>query len=944
MKVKIATQTFSNINNNPTCRQFEAAYKRLLLHTEIKGVNSGNAIALDNTSILCCPNKNLTQNDSGDDLLDSENFIRLTRELEDRDYMSAQVWHLTTYTSDIVAYISGFVAKCLKKCVTCASCSVMLESDTTTSLLQRRKQYGRMYNAYPFTIKICQVGEKCLRLMKAEKNIFNLRNINSILIYTSMRNLPQNMYETFGNHFMTDHPTNNHCVELIKLILNKYFKIRLHNEAAEINDHGQERVRKKVSDCKQDVAGSDSEEEFVGETAEQSEHGSESEIEYDVSPPQINNQDVFEDQHATIRRLCELLNEKSLSVYCPSENLTIDEQLIGFRGRFREEVYIPNKPNKYGIKIIDANDVVVEPVKQSCRNITTDNWYTSTKLAKELLTPEYKLILVGTLNKRKLDIPLEFLPDRNRPQFGSLFGFHDKITLVSYIPKPKKALVLLSTMHNDIAIDTSTNETQKPEIITHYNDTKGGVDCNDQLCATHNLGRRTKRWPLVIFFHLLNVSGINQCSFIKQTLIRLVPTCKVSVTASENIESFSINPKSNLPHIIIPATGDKLLIDIGSSKTIISPEFAQKHFPDSIYQYPFEITTSHGTTQHNATADLPIPNLFYEDGAHTCYLFHFHSDYVGLVGSGLLLDLSAASCININFFIQSILQLGSHNEHFGYSLRNILVVKKDRNGLISTIHLKCNMCNKTFQLRTSDDKNDDVNDDPVLGIMTIGSTKQYTIKCIIDAMRKAAEEQKEIALAPEDDSADGISMITAVAADGSWSKRSYRNNYNSVAAAIHVSHTAENEILPKRARQGLSNVTRVMGRIARNQMSPGNFKIKTKTFLDQLAKTEEEIQEIQTQTKNQRESIFGRIRYARPLYAPSIEWEIKNKKLAIEQLEKVIEKKTESWGLFTDPELPYLAASPDRLLDDQGLIEIKCPWPARDMILEEGIINKKITC
>ncbi|KAF2901987.1 hypothetical protein ILUMI_04197 [Ignelater luminosus] len=85
-------------------------------------------------------------------------------------------------------------------------------------------------------------------------------------------------------------------------------------------------------------------------------------------------------------------------------------------------------------------------------------------------------------------------------------------------------------------------------------------------------------------------------------------------------------------------------------------------------------------------------------------------------------------------------------------------------------------------------------------------------------------------------------------------------------------------------------------------MSPEDFKIEPRTFLEQLAKTEGEIQEIQTQTKNQRESdiwylerrnrltasTFGevckrrnttsckslveRIRYPRPLYARSIEW------------------------------------------------------------------------
>lgn len=64
-------------------------------------------------------------------------------------------------------------------------------------------------------------------------------------------------------------------------------------------------------------------------------------------------------------------------------------------------------------------------------------------------------------------------------------------------------------MHNDNAFDETTASAQKPEIITYYNSTKGGVDCNDQLCSNYNVGRRTKRWPLAVFFHLLNISGIN---------------------------------------------------------------------------------------------------------------------------------------------------------------------------------------------------------------------------------------------------------------------------------------------------------------------------------------------------------------------------------------------------------------------------------------------------
>lgn len=247
------------------------------------------------------------------------------------------------------------------------------------------------------------------------------------------------------------------------------------------------------------------------------------------------------DNLAAVREICDMLQAKFREAYTPYQNVTIDEQLIGFRGRFKGKVYMPSKPNKYGIKnqaLVDSktfymlsfevysgkqpagpyqvsnspNDIVkrlVEPIKGTNRNVTTDNWYTSVKLANELLDPSHKLTIVGTLKKNKPDIPKDFLPNRSRTQFSSLFGFQKTMTMVSYVPKPNKAVVLLSSMHHAAHIDPTSTDKQKPEIITYYNSTKGGVDTNDHLCGTYNVGRRTKRWPLAIFFHLINVSGIN---------------------------------------------------------------------------------------------------------------------------------------------------------------------------------------------------------------------------------------------------------------------------------------------------------------------------------------------------------------------------------------------------------------------------------------------------
>lgn len=61
-----------------------------------------------------------------------------------------------------------------------------------------------------------------------------------------------------------------------------------------------------------------------------------------------------------------------------------------------------------------------------------------------------------------------------------MVGFRDSMVLVSHVSKAGKNILLISTMHNDDKVDP---ETQKPDIILSYNDTKGGVDVVDRLCA-----------------------------------------------------------------------------------------------------------------------------------------------------------------------------------------------------------------------------------------------------------------------------------------------------------------------------------------------------------------------------------------------------------------------------------------------------------------------------
>ncbi|KAJ8927355.1 hypothetical protein NQ314_020189 [Rhamnusium bicolor] len=90
-----------------------------------------------------------------------------------------------------------------------------------------------------------------------------------------------------------------------------------------------------------------------------------------------------------------------------------------------------------------------------------------------------------------------------------MFGFKEGTTLVSHTSQKGKLVLLLSTMHHDDAIDHTTKEKNKPEITTYYNKTKGAVDVVDEMKGTYSVSRKTNHWPLVIFFSILNISGIN---------------------------------------------------------------------------------------------------------------------------------------------------------------------------------------------------------------------------------------------------------------------------------------------------------------------------------------------------------------------------------------------------------------------------------------------------
>lgn len=61
-------------------------------------------------------------------------------------------------------------------------------------------------------------------------------------------------------------------------------------------------------------------------------------------------------------------------------------------------------------------------------------------------------------------------------------------------------------MHSKPEVDSTLSA--KPEIISFYNKTKGGVDNMDKLLGEYSTKRRTRRWPLALFFNAIDVAAL----------------------------------------------------------------------------------------------------------------------------------------------------------------------------------------------------------------------------------------------------------------------------------------------------------------------------------------------------------------------------------------------------------------------------------------------------
>ena len=92
------------------------------------------------------------------------------------------------------------------------------------------------------------------------------------------------------------------------------------------------------------------------------------------------------------------------------------------------------------------------------RNVTTDSYFTSLKLAKQL--KEKRTSLLGIMNKIRREVPLPLRKMKEKLHSCKLYKCGDT-TLTAYQIKVNKHVLILSTMQNDITIAANAKKTLK---------------------------------------------------------------------------------------------------------------------------------------------------------------------------------------------------------------------------------------------------------------------------------------------------------------------------------------------------------------------------------------------------------------------------------------------------------------------------------------------------
>lgn len=236
----------------------------------------------------------------------------------------------------------------------------------------------------------------------------------------------------------------------------------------------------------------------------------------------------------------------------PAEKLSIDEQVIPFKGKSSLKTYNPKKPKKWGYKVYvmsgtdgiiynwefytgkilpcagqpdlgASGNIVLRLLEKVPRNvwhkIYCDNWFTSPNL--QVCLWKQGIASVGTARgNRLMGLKTENDKDMKKKGRGSI-DVHTTVVEDTQLNAIKwydnRGVTLLSTFAGVQPTKTVQRWDKKqkemvdvecPSIVTVYNQFMGGVDLLDSLLALYRIPVRSKKYYHKMLFHMLDCAVV----------------------------------------------------------------------------------------------------------------------------------------------------------------------------------------------------------------------------------------------------------------------------------------------------------------------------------------------------------------------------------------------------------------------------------------------------
>ena len=214
-------------------------------------------------------------------------------------------------------------------------------------------------------------------------------------------------------------------------------------------------------------------------------------------------------------------------------DLSVDEAMIGFKGRLFFKQYLPMKPIKWGVKMwmlcdsetgycksfdiytgksgrrdrtiplgFEVVDLLVSPYYNRRHHVYFDRFFTSVGLMAHLaLNGTYAS---ATVKSNRVGLPPQVInAELEKGQIKQMK--RGMIMATAY--KDNKRLYLLST-NAQPGMVTRADGKEIPAVVSGYNKYMGGVDKSDQHRSYYAVGHKTIKWWRCIFQSLLNLAII----------------------------------------------------------------------------------------------------------------------------------------------------------------------------------------------------------------------------------------------------------------------------------------------------------------------------------------------------------------------------------------------------------------------------------------------------